>query len=453
MPTFSEDQVMALAPDPGSAKSGRDLAHPRKWVSHGSNTDAVWGECQGSGARPYQTCIDFRAELAFKCSCPSRKFPCKHGLGLLFMFAAGAVSASISSPQWVEQWLQTRLEKAEKKQLKQEAEKESEKQAVDPGRKAKSQANRAARVETGLQEFRLWLKDRIRQGLAGTESQSYQFWENSAARLTDAQAPGLARVLRQCAGITASGPGWQERLLERLSMLHLAVEAFASINELPEPLQADLRTLIGFTISQEELLQNEAGIFDEWQILAKRVELEDRLKIQRTWLRGKNTNRWALVLHFAHGMTPLDISLSPGFSFEGELVFFPGAYPLRALVKKKGSGMKQVDGFKVYPRLSSFCTDFAEAISENPFLEQFPLALENIRIYLDKNNRSFLVDDDGLLLPLKTNPKLAYHMLALSGGKPMGISGEWNGESVLPLSCFVGSKYYSLEARLLADVT
>jgi hypothetical protein len=55
---FTTDQVLALAPDAGSAKAGKDLATPRKWVSLGRDERAAWGECQGSGAEPYRTQID-----------------------------------------------------------------------------------------------------------------------------------------------------------------------------------------------------------------------------------------------------------------------------------------------------------------------------------------------------------------------------------------------------------
>lgn len=78
---WTPDTILALAPDAKSAKSGRDLATLRKWVTLGCHEQAVWGECQGSAESPYQTQIDL-AEPAFHCSCPSRKFPCKHALGL-----------------------------------------------------------------------------------------------------------------------------------------------------------------------------------------------------------------------------------------------------------------------------------------------------------------------------------------------------------------------------------
>ena len=84
---WSVDQVVALAPDAGSAKSGKDLAVSGKWKTLGAAAGCVWGEIQGSGRTPYQTIVDLGGP-AFKCTCPSRKFPCKHGLGLFLLLAA-----------------------------------------------------------------------------------------------------------------------------------------------------------------------------------------------------------------------------------------------------------------------------------------------------------------------------------------------------------------------------
>ena len=99
--TLTSDHILSLAPDAASAKAGSQLATPAKWSQLGRDERALWGECQGSGKVPYRTQID-TTEPAFKCSCPSRKFPCKHGLGLYLLlsshpqlFAAGAAQ------QWV----------------------------------------------------------------------------------------------------------------------------------------------------------------------------------------------------------------------------------------------------------------------------------------------------------------------------------------------------------------
>ena len=87
--TWTAEQVLALSPDAGSAKRGRSLAHTAKWPLLGKSTRAIWGECQGSGKKPYRTVIDLDVDLggpAFRCSCPSRKFPCKPAIALFLLY-------------------------------------------------------------------------------------------------------------------------------------------------------------------------------------------------------------------------------------------------------------------------------------------------------------------------------------------------------------------------------
>src|SRR4051812_42647423 len=110
---WNTDQVLALAPDAGSAKSGKELSAPRKWKTLGANAVCAWGSIQGNGKDPYQTSIDLSGP-AFKCSCPSRKFPCKHGLGLFLILAQQpAALTEKSPPAWTTEWLAKRIEKEE----------------------------------------------------------------------------------------------------------------------------------------------------------------------------------------------------------------------------------------------------------------------------------------------------------------------------------------------------
>ena len=71
----------------------------------------------------------------------------------------------------------------------------------------------------------MWLRDIARGGLAAVGSQPPKFWERTAARLVDA-CPGVARLVREMAGVPASGEGWEGRLLERLGRLYLLMEGF-----------------------------------------------------------------------------------------------------------------------------------------------------------------------------------------------------------------------------------
>src|SRR5215218_2793575 len=119
--TWTSEQILALAPDTSSAKAGRELANPRKWVTLGQSAEAAWGECKGSAALPYQTQIDLGG-LAFRCSCPSRKLPCKHALGLFLIVASpGTAVAETAPPDWVAGWLAGRAKRAEQRAAKEAA--------------------------------------------------------------------------------------------------------------------------------------------------------------------------------------------------------------------------------------------------------------------------------------------------------------------------------------------
>ncbi len=104
---FSAEQVITLAPDTGAAQSSRGLATSGQWLRLGQGAGVIWGECQGSAAEPYQTQVDLTGP-AFQCGCPSRKRPCKHGLGLLLLFAGQPQCFEIAqAPAWVSEWLAT----------------------------------------------------------------------------------------------------------------------------------------------------------------------------------------------------------------------------------------------------------------------------------------------------------------------------------------------------------
>ena len=109
---LSRERVLAMAPDPAAAKAGQGQAVRVRWTALGHDEGAVWGECKGSGATPYR-CQATLADGAARCSCPSRKVPCKHALGLLLLLAAGEVPAA-SVPDWVADWLTAQVARAAK---------------------------------------------------------------------------------------------------------------------------------------------------------------------------------------------------------------------------------------------------------------------------------------------------------------------------------------------------
>src|SRR6202021_1667822 len=96
-------------------------------------------------------------------------------------------------------------------------------------------------------ELDSWLRDQVRQGLAASQRAGYLHWDDIAARMVDAQAPGLAERLRALAAVPHSGPGWDGRLLEEYALLHLLATAYRGQAHPPPPPRATVRSRIGFT--------------------------------------------------------------------------------------------------------------------------------------------------------------------------------------------------------------
>lgn len=427
-PSWSDEQILALAPDAASAKAGRALAIPGSWANTGQDGQAAWGECQGSGKLPYQTITELH-EPAFHCTCPSRKFPCKHGLGLLLLRAQWpARFPEASPPDWVRSWLERRTRRATA-----QAEKAASPAApADPAASARRTAQRQARIEEGLADLDHWLRDLMRQGLAQAPRRDYRFWDAPAARLVDAQAPGLARWVRELATLAASGPGWQERLLDQLTRITLLREAYRRRDALAEPEFADVRALLGFTQSQDEVLR-QPGMRDHWLVVARTTELEESLRVQRTWLQGTQTGRFGLVLHFAAGGAPLDTSLPPGTHIDAELAFHPSAVPLRALIRQRHATLPPPGASPGEPTILVALAACRAGLTRHPWQRLWPVAFAGVTPVAD-HGRWWVRDEAGDALPLHPRFAQGWTLLAVSGGHPVWLFGEWNGEHLLPLA-------------------
>ena len=81
------DKVQALSPDSRAFADGRKLGKPSAWRRLGREGDAVWGVALGSKGDAYAVFALSPEDV--QCSCPSRKRPCKHALGLLILVAGG----------------------------------------------------------------------------------------------------------------------------------------------------------------------------------------------------------------------------------------------------------------------------------------------------------------------------------------------------------------------------
>lgn len=464
---LSAESVLALAPDAASAKAANGLLKPGNWPTLGADAAAVWGECQGSGSKPYQTQVDLSGPT-FKCSCPSRKFPCKHGLALLLLRAKDAsLFTATTPPAWVADWLSARTERVQKKEEKQREQAASP--AAEPSAAAlKSAQQRWAKMATGAAELQPWLLDQLARGLGSLGPQSRSSWETMAARLVDAKAPGLGQRLLNAAAGLLQGANWPEKTLRQLGLLQLACEAVARRDALGEAAQTDLRIMLGWPLDKEAVLAQSPGVADLWQIIGVvQEERDNNVQERRVWLQGLQTGRRALLLEHAFAGRGFEQSWLPLSSHAATLAFYPSAAPLRAIVVSSGSAdtasaaptptpapapmstpkstpspsFTSEPAMLTAPAASAAPTDsspeqewhaLAQRVADNPWIPLHPLRCHAATPCREEDG--FSLHWGGQSLPLTLSDNEGWALLALSGGQPLSVMGEWNGETLRPLS-------------------
>jgi SWIM zinc finger len=448
---LTAEQILALAPDAASAKAGSQLAAPAKWVTLGLNGNALWGECQGSGKTPYRTQIDLD-EPAFKCSCPSRKFPCKHGLGLYLLRAAQpSLFGESEPPQWVTDWLDSRKARRDKKKEKAEEEKAGDRspeaEAAAAAQARKREDKRAQNIAGGLADLRTWLEDLARDGIAAVRGRGPAFWEGMAARMVDVQAGAIGNRLRRLSGLCfqADNPDWERQLGAELAYLYMLCEAYGRLEMLPAPLQADVRALVGWSVPQETVLAG-PPVADRWQVLAQYTADEGRVRSRTTWLLGAASGRWAMLLHHSVGGQGFEAPLATGTEFDGTLCFYPGAWPLRALIRSQ-SATRPIVSVGAAPGLDAVLDGHAEALAAQPFIDRYPVLFD--AVVPDSANRNVLRSADGRMIVLHSSFKHALHMLAVSGGHPLTVFGEWDGACLSPVSVWQGGRLFNIETDFM----
>ena len=138
--------------------------------------------------------------------------------------------------------------------------------------------------------------------------------------MVDAQAPGLAGMVKGLGQVRFFRDNWQTDFFEQLLNIYLVINAYKNRESLPALLQQDIRSLIGFTQSQEELKEKQ-GITDTWLVLAKQVSEDDNLTVERYWLHGIDSGKYALILQFLFRGQGAELSFTPGMYVQAELVF------------------------------------------------------------------------------------------------------------------------------------
>lgn len=419
---WTVDRVVAAAPDSAAEVAGRKLANPGPWQQVGTQGAVLWGECRGSARTPYRVVVDTEGPR-YRCSCPSRKFPCKHALGLLFL--------------WAEQRLPDDHTDPGPEALAYLAPAPAEPAAKDPQEVRRAAAARAlerdVRVAAGLVELQLWLADQVRTGLARLAGRPQEF-ELLAARMVDSQAPGVARWVRSLAYLPASGTDWPDRLLREFGLLWLLAEAMQHRDRLSTAELTMLRGHLGYPVASAEVLAG-PPVRDAWVVFGLHdTDDDDRVQTRRVWLIGQRTGRFALVLFFSVNGAPYEMTIAPGMLLEADLHFQDTALPLRAQIGQRHANPEPRAGsWPVQaPGVAGLRDGYAAALASDPWLRLWPVAVRGMLVHRD--GEFVLVDESSQAIRVTGPESLLWKALLIVAGQPANWLGEWDGNGFNPLS-------------------
>jgi hypothetical protein len=447
--SLSLDAVQAIAPDQASLTAATKLRAAQKWpvLEKDDPGTVIWGECKGSGSTPYRVVVTVE-DQGYSCTCPSRKFPCKHALALMWRFVERPEAfAEATRPEWVETWLGRRRGTRRAKEGNASgaksilaAELAAKPAAVDPETEkkkaeraakaaAKRQAAREASILGGLDELDQWIADELAEGLGTFSGRMTERCRVAAARLVDARAPGLAALVddlpRRLFALAESARA--EKAAELLGQVALLVRAYRRQDRLPGALREDVRRHVGWAPTKDDLLENPEllRVRATWRAVGVRSETRaDDLVQHETWLRraGAETPRWALLLDFVPksaggGAAPYHA----GELLDAELVFHPSAVPLRALLAhaEPASGAPELGLAGPAPNLHDSWTKVRRTWAEEPWRDPVPFEAAGVSIG-EVGGRHHLFDD-AVMLPIETDSP--EHLEALASAGPSTVLG------------------------------
>lgn len=439
--------VEQLATDQTSLKAAAGLAKPAKWSGIGASHDGalVWGQCSGSGANPYRVMADLR-DLGNKCTCPSRKFPCKHVLALLWMNAeAIAPFAPGDTPEWVSDWLGRRrgggaarmpvaaAEPGEAKDLT--AARATEPQAEESEESAARREAAAARraedtdrsIVDALDALDQWIGDQLRLGLGAFLEDNAARCRRIASRLVDGKAAAMASRLDELPSrLFELGAGDRLRgAVVELGKIVLLGRAFRA-----QPRDPEIRRAVAGTEARETLLAD-AGtlrVRSNWEVLAELVETRrDGLVSQATWLLnlGAGGPRFAMLLDFFPASAGRRGSVfAPGERFVGELAFYPARRPLRALLIGRDSCPPEALDMSWPESQEAIGALLTAPLLDEPWAADVPVLLPAGRLATDAQGRHWWRSDrDEAVLPVAGDVPRALRGTSLAGSAALWSNG------------------------------
>ncbi|MBM7703590.1 SWIM zinc finger family protein [Metabacillus iocasae] len=248
--TLTELYIDSIAPNASAVKNGWGLVKKKKFEKlHQSNDQTLlFGECAGSGKKPYVTSVDFinPEQPTYRCTCPSRQFPCKHALGLLYAYVDGQVFTEAPIPEDVIEKREKIAKRVEKKQA----------ESVQPKKKKVNKSALRKKLQAqleGLVVVETLLHNLVRGGLGSVDVKALKQIEATAKEVGNYYLKELQHALREFVQL------WKEKLPEE-ELYVRAIHEIQRLSFICKKGKSHLQT----RLQDEELALDTTTSIEEW---------------------------------------------------------------------------------------------------------------------------------------------------------------------------------------------
>lgn len=417
--SWSYERLLQLAPDASTLDQARRLFFAKRWQTLAGNGDHLWGEYETAYGQKCSAVVRLEPPL-FRCSCKSRRRPCKHTLALVLLFLNRNEAWTVKEqlPEWAISLLGA------------QATTTSPAVTVAAPDAAK-QAQRIQLMDQGVAELDKWLQQLARLGLAQLANAPEE-WETLAARMVDSKLGSIARRLRICQSLFQN-EDWVDEVTAEIGRLYLFVRAWQRKPSLQDDQKRELLQVAGWNLRKDRVLQ-EPSVNDNWLVLGIKTGSEEKLNFRRTWLRGEKTGKYALLLDFAYGNQGFEEHWVTGSVLNGSLAYYPGQPKIRAVFKHYNSSRAPYEAKTAYTNFTEVKQAYAQNLAASPWLLSLPVLIDLVTpVYEKENDRFLLVDQQQKVLSL-TSAITNWKFLALSGGHPITCFGEYDGQFFFVIS-------------------
>ncbi|KNY27441.1 SWIM zinc finger family protein [Pseudobacteroides cellulosolvens] len=420
MINITEEFINQLAPNQSAVSNGWGLVKKNKFVKLNMSEDGtiIFGECSGSGSSNYNTSADFNKPESpvFRCSCPSRQFPCKHALGLMYAYVSGKNFEKAEIPEDI-------LEKREKIDKKEQKKKEKEQEQPEPKKVNVSALKKKVKTQIeGLEVLEKLVYSIVQNGLGTINKKTIALLEDQAKQLGNYYLSGPQAALREFIYLFKENENHEKiytdasDLLSRLYALckkgreHLSKKLQS--DELAPDNTSSIEDSLGYTWQLNEL-KNQGLLRSDTELIqlaftsfpsASRGEYVDN-GIWFNFTSGEVHNSYNFRPFKAVKYIREDDSISKVLMIK-ELYTYPGT-DLNCRVRWENNDMRDADS-KDFLRIRSFAKEsFSEAVKlvknqiKNPLSDKAPVILLKFLRFGTVDNEFVIEDHTGQRLILE----------------------------------------------------